>query len=325
MNPAPTIDDVRAAAMRIAPYAVRTPLLSSPALDAALGGHVLLKCENLQRTGSFKFRGAYNAVAALSPEDRSQGVVAVSSGNHAQGVAAAAGLFNIAATIIMPADAPAVKRQRTEALGAKVITYDRAREDREVVAARHIAEHGGVLIHPYNDVNVIAGQGTIGLEIVADFAATRVMPDAVIVPCGGGGLSSGIGLAIRYAFPPTDVVLVEPAGFDDYGRSLREQHIVSNDNTSGSVCDALLAPSPGAIGFAINRANRARAVAVDDGEALAAVAYAFRELKLVLEPGGAVALAAVMSGHVEVRGRTVVVVLSGGNVDADILQRALAQ
>jgi threonine dehydratase len=324
MTPAPTIDDVRRAAERIAGEAVRTPLLSSPALDAAVGGRVFLKCENLQRTGSFKFRGAHNAIAALTPEERSKGVVAVSSGNHAQGVAAVAGIFNIAATIVMPSDAPAVKRQRTEALGASVVTYDRAREDREAVAARYIAKNGGALIHPYNDANVIAGQGTIGLEIVAELAATKVVPDAIIVPCGGGGLSSGIGLAMCHAFPAIDVVLVEPTGFDDYGRSLREERIVANIATSGSLCDALLTPSPGAIGFAINRANRARGIAVDDSEALAAVAYAFSELKLVLEPGGAVALAAILGRCVDVAGRTVVLVLSGGNVDAGVLRRALA-
>jgi threonine dehydratase len=318
----PTIDDVRGAAERIRAKAVRTPLISNPALDALAGGHVLLKCENLQHTGSFKFRGAYNAVAFLSPDERARGVVAVSSGNHAQGVAAAAKLFNIAATIIMPADAPAVKLERTEALGAKVITYDRLHEDREAVGSRYAAEQGVAMIHPYNDAVVIAGQGTIGLEIAEDCIAAGATPAAIIIPCGGGGLSSGVNLAMRDAFPGIDVVVVEPAGFDDYARSLVAGHPVANASTSGSVCDALLAVSPGAIGFAINSKN-ARAVAVDDNEALAAVAFAFRELKLVLEPGGAVALAAVLSQRVDVAGRTVVLVLSGGNVDAGILQRAL--
>ena len=319
----PTIGDVRAAAGRIAGEAVRTPLISSPALDALVGGRVLLKCENLQRTGSFKFRGAYSAIASLSPEERAGGVVAVSSGNHAQGVAAAAKLFNIAATIVMPADAPVVKLQRTEALGARIILYDRKKQDREAVAAGHIGQHGSTLIHPYNDTAVIAGQGTIGLEIVADCASAGVTPDTVIVPCGGGGLSSGVNLAMRDAFPKLEVVLVEPAGFDDYARSLVAGRPVANASTSGSVCDALLAASPGAIGFAINSKN-ARAIAVDDNEALAAMAFAFRELKLVLEPGGAVALASVLSRRIDVAGRTVVLILSGGNVDAGILQRALA-
>jgi threonine dehydratase len=320
---APTIDDVRRAAERIRAEAVRTPLISSPALDALAGARILLKCENLQRTGSFKFRGAYNAIASLNPEQRARGVVAISSGNHAQGVAAAAKLFGIAATIVMPADAPAVKLERTEALGAKVVTYDRLREDREAVGSRYAAERGVAMIHPFNDAAVIAGQGTIGLEVAEDCAAMSVKPDAVIVPCGGGGLSSGVNLAMRDAFPGIDVVLVEPAGFDDYARSLVAGRAVANANTSGSICDALLAVSPGAIGFAVNSKN-ARAVAVDDKEALAAVAFAFRELKLVLEPGGAVALAAVLSRSVDVSDRTVVLVLSGGNVDAGTLQRALA-
>lgn len=318
----PTIDDVRGAAERIRAMAVRTPLISSPALDALAGGHVLLKCENLQRTGSFKFRGAYNAVALLSPEARARGVVAISSGNHAQGVAAAAKLFDIPATIVMPADAPAVKLERTRALGAKVITYDRLREDREAVGSRYAAEQGVAMIHPYNDAAVIAGQGTIGLEVADDCTALGATPDAIIIPCGGGGLSSGVNLTMRDAFPGIDVVLVEPAGFEDYARSLVAGRPVANASTSGSVCDALLAVSPGSMGFAVNSKN-ARAVAVDDNEALAAVAFAFRELKLVLEPGGAVALAAILTQRVDVAGRTVVLVLSGGNVDAGILQRAL--
>jgi threonine dehydratase len=323
MTASPTIDDVRRAAERIRGEAVRTPLISSHALDRLVGGRMFLKCESLQRTGSFKFRGAYNAIASLSPEGRERGVVAISSGNHAQGVAAAAKLFNIAATIVMPADAPAVKLERTRALGAKVITYDRLREDREAVGSRYAAEHDVAMIHPYNDPAVIAGQGTIGLEIVEDCIAAGAAPDAIIIPCGGGGLSSGVNLAMRDAFPGIDVVLVEPAGFDDYARSLASGRPVANAGTSGSVCDALLAVSPGAIGFVINCRN-ARAVAVDDNEALAAVAFAFRELKLVLEPGGAVALAAVLTRRVDVAGRAVVLVLSGGNVDAGILQRALA-
>jgi threonine dehydratase len=319
----PTIDDVHAAAERISGHAVRTPLISSPSLDQATGARVLLKCETLQRTGSFKFRGAYNAIAALSREAREAGVVAVSSGNHAQGVAEAARLFGIRATIVMPTDAPAAKRERTIRSGGRIVDYDRASEDRDAVAARVIAEHGGTLIHPYNDLNVIAGQGTAGLEIAEDCAAAALRPDVVAIPCGGGGLSAGVGLAVRDRFPAAAIVLVEPEGFDDYARSLREDRIVANAAMSGSVCDALLAPSPGSIGFAINRTNAAYAVAVSDAEALAAVAYAFRELKLVVEPGGAVALAALLSGRFETAGRTVVLVLSGGNVDEAVLQRAL--
>jgi threonine dehydratase len=321
----PTIDDVRRAAGRIAGEAVRTPLLASAVLDAAVGARVLLKCENLQRTGSFKFRGAYNAISPLGGEGRAGGVVAVSSGNHAQGVAAAAGLMGTPATIVMPADAPGVKLRRTEALGARIILYDRASEDREAIAARTIADHGGALIHPYNDPNVIAGQGTVGFEIAEDCAAWGVAPDAVVIPCGGGGLSAGVGLALHDAFPAIDLVLVEPAGFDDYALSLQAGHPVTNPATAGSICDALLSPSPGAIGFALNRVNGARAISVTDDEALAAVAFAFRELKLVVEPGGAVGLAALLSGNLRAySGRTVVVVLSGGNIDPAIFEKALA-
>ncbi|MEX0853861.1 MAG: threonine/serine dehydratase [Bauldia sp.] len=320
----PTIADVRMAAERIAGHAVRTPLVSSLLLDQRTGARVLLKCENLQRTGSFKFRGAYNAIAAMSRQARARGVVAVSSGNHAQGVAEAARLLGIHATIVMPADAPLIKRQRTERSGGRIVDYERANEDREAVAARIIGARGGVLVHPFDDANVIAGQGTIGLEIVADCAALGIRPDVAIIPCGGGGLSAGIGLALRDGVPSIEIVLVEPEGFDDYGRSLSEGRIVANRAAAGSVCDALLAPAPGRIGFALNRANGAVATTVSDKAALAAVAFACRELKLVLEPGGAVALAALISGRIDCRGKTVVVVLSGGNIDEALLSRALA-
>lgn len=321
----PTIADVRRAAERIAGHAVRTPLLSNPFLDERVGGRVLLKCETLQRTGAFKFRGAYNALAALGRAARERGVVAMSSGNHAQGVAEAARLFGVRATIIMPTDAPATKMQRTERSGGRIVTYDRASEDRDAVAARFIAEHGGTLIHPFNNTQVIAGQGTIGLEIAEDCAAAGIRPDAVLMPTSGGGLSAGIGLAVRDWSRDTEIVLVEPEGFDDYRRSLAAGHVVANERSAGSVCDALLISQPGELSFAINRAHAASGVAVSDAEALAAVAFAFRELKLVVEPGGAVALAAVLSGHVEARGRALVVVLSGGNIDGPVLAEALAR
>jgi threonine dehydratase len=322
----PTIDDVRAAAARIADHAARTPLLSNAILDEIVGTQVLFKAENLQRTGSFKFRGAYNAIAEMTPAARQGGIVAVSSGNHAQGVAEAARLFGAASTIVMPSDAPAIKRARTERSGGRIVAYDRASQDRDAVAAAHITQHGGMLVHPFNDFHVIAGQGTIGLEVAEQCAARSVIPAQVLVPCGGGGLSAGVGLGLRDAFPDVAVTLVEPDSFDDYRRSLAAGRPVANDAAAGSVCDALLSPSPGAIGFAINQANRATAVSVSDAEALAAVAFAFRELKLVVEPGGAVGLAALLAGKVSVTpGETVVVVLSGGNIDPPVLTRAMAE
>jgi threonine dehydratase len=322
--PLPTIEDVRRAAERIAGKAVRTPLLSSPILNETAGRRVLLKCENLQRTGSFKFRGAYNAIARLSPEARPAGVVAVSTGNHAQGVAEAARLFGVAATIVMPADAPETKRARTIRAGAGVIPYDRGRDDREAIAARLIAERGGTLIHPYENIDVIAGQGTIGLEIAADCAAQNIVPDGVVAPCGGGGLSSGIALAMQDGLSQQSMTIVEPVGFDDLGQSLGAGRIVTGDHRTPSVCDALTAPFPGRRAFAIHQANGTAAVTVTDEEALAAVAFAFRELKLAVEPGGAAGLAALLSRSGEIDGDTIVVVLSGGNIDEAMLARALS-
>jgi threonine dehydratase len=320
----PTIADIRRAAERIAGRAVATPLVSHPFLDEQVGGRIFLKCENLQRTGSFKFRGAYNALASLEPSVRARGVVAISSGNHAQGVAEAARLFGVKATIVMPADAPAIKKARTLRSGARVVDYDRAKEDREAVGVRVLAEEGGTLIHPYDNANVIAGQGTTGLEIVAALAEIGVAPDVVLIPCSGGGLSSGIGVAVRDAHAATELVLVEPEGFDDYARSLAAGEILANAKTSGSVCDGLLSQSPGPIGFALNRVNATGCLTVTDDEALSAVAFAFNELKLVVEPSGAVTLAALLSRRFQAGGRTVVAVISGGNIDEAMLGRALA-
>lgn len=320
----PSIEDIRIAAQRIAAEAVRTPLLTSAVLDQITGGRIYLKCENLQRTGSFKFRGAYNAIASLSADERARGIVASSSGNHAQGIAEAAQLFGTSATIVMPADAPTAKREGTLRRGAAIVDYDRARDDRDAVTAAIVSEKGAELIHAYNDRRVIAGQGTIGLEIADELAARYERADSVIVPCGGGGLSAGVGAAIAATSPGTQVYLAEPEGFDDYGRSLASGVIERNPRTGGSVCDALLAPQPGALGFAVNRETGARGVTASDAEALAAVAFAFRTLKLVVEPGGAVALASLLAGRVDARDKTTVVVLSGGNIDPDILGRALA-
>jgi threonine dehydratase len=324
MTAIPTFNDILAARERIAAQAVRTPLLFSPALSERLGAQVYLKPECLQRTGSFKFRGAYNALSALDRPARERGVVAVSSGNHAQGVAEAARLFGIPATIVMPADAPTPKRQRTERSGAKVVAYDRAAEDRDEVAARVAAERGGAFVHPFNDPFVIAGQGTVGLEIAEDCAAQGIEPEIVIVPCGGGGLTAGIALAVTERFPRAEVYVAEPRGFDDYARSLSAGAPQRNASLAGSICDAILSPEPGALGWEINRVRLAGGVGASDAEALTAVGFAFDELKLVVEPGGAVGLAALLAGRLPVAGRTVVIVLSGGNIGDDTLTAGIS-
>lgn len=319
----PTHADVVAAAERLAGVAVRTPLLAVPILEGATGARVFVKPECLQRTGSFKFRGAFNALSLIPEADRPKGVVACSSGNHAQGVAEAARLFGVAATILMPADAPALKVERTRRSGATVVTYDRAREDREALTGKLAGDLGADLVHPFDDPRVIAGQGTIGLEIAADLAAQGLVPDLVLVPASGGGLAAGIALGLSETAPAARVVMVEPTGFEDQARSLAAGHRVANPKTSGSICDALLSPTPGEITFAVNRALGSSAVAASDDEALAAMRFAAIELKLVLEPGGAVALAALLQGRVDIAGKTVVVVLSGGNADPALTARAL--
>jgi threonine dehydratase len=318
------MEDVRAAAGRIAGHARRTPLLADTPLDEITGGRILLKLETLQHTGSFKFRGAYNRLCQLDAGERRAGVVAFSSGNHAQGVAAAARLLGIPATIVMPSDAPHVKMRNTLALGASVVEYDRERESREAIAARLAAERGAVLVPSFDDPHIIAGQGTVGLEIVEQSAELGRAPDDVVVCCSGGGLVAGTALAVRAALPSARIWSAEPAGFDDYRRSLAAGERVANTPGARSICDALLAPAPGDLTFEINRRLLAGGVAADDDEVRTAIAYAARVLKLVVEPGGAVALASVLAGRLDVRGRTVAVVLSGGNIDDELLRDVLA-
>jgi threonine dehydratase len=323
MTDAPSYADVLRARDRIAGHAVRTPLLSSPVLSERLGAHVYLKPECLQRTGSFKFRGAWNALSDLGDAAR-QGVVACSSGNHAQGVAEAARLAGIPAVIVMPADAPQLKIERTRRSGARVVTYDREREDRDAIARRIAEAEGLAFVHPFNDARVIAGQGTVGLEIAEDCAAMRLAPDMVVVPCSGGGLAAGTALALQERFAETAVFVAEPAAFDDYGRSLATGERQRNAAMGGSICDALLAPEPGAISWEIGRERMAGGVKATDAEVLRAIGFAFDELRLAVEPGGAVALAALLAGGIEAAGRTIILVLSGGNVADDTLAAGVA-
>jgi threonine dehydratase len=320
----PTVADVDEAARRLAGVALHTPLLSSAALDAMTGGRVFLKAETLQRTGSFKFRGAYNKLAALPPEGRAGGVVAFSSGNHAQGVAAAARLLGMPCVIVMPSDAPRAKRERTAAQGAEIVLYDRARDDREAMAADIAARRGATLVPPYDDAMIIAGQGTAGREIVEDLQALGLTPDVVVVTASGGGLTAGIALAVKAHAPAAALYTAEPAGFDDHARSFRSGRREENASLTGTICDALMARTPGRLTFAINRALVGAGVAASDAEVTAAVAFAFSELKLVVEPGGAVALAALLTKRIDVAGKIAVAVLSGGNVDPELFSRLVA-
>src|SRR5262245_7525236 len=315
-NPLPvTPADIDAAAKVIAPYAVRTPLLSSPALNARVGANVFLKPELLQRTGSFKFRGAFNKLSSIPQDKRSGGVVAFSSGNHAQGVAAAAKILNMQATIVMPSDAPLSKRERTKAYGAEVVLYDRDREDREAIARGIAEKRGATLVKPYDDPFVIAGQGTAGREIADDMAALGIAPDIVVAPASGGGLIAGVATAVKARYPQAQLIVAEPEAYDDHGRSLAAGHREPHAPAGRTICDALMALIPGEITFAINSKLLSRGVTASDQEVGAAVAFAFRELKLVVEPGGAVGLAALLAGRLDAAGKNVVIVLSGGNVD----------
>jgi threonine dehydratase len=320
----PTAADVDAAAERLGGVALRTPLIASPVLDAMTGGRVFLKAETLQRTGSFKFRGAFNKLSSLAPDMRRGGVVAYSSGNHAQGVAAAAKLLDMPAVIVMPRDAPRPKRERTAALGAEIVLYDREREDREAIS-RGIAEaRGAVLVPPYDDPLVIAGQGTAGREIAEDVERLGRQLDCVIVNASGGGLTAGIALAVKARAPAARIYTAEPAGFDDHARSFRSGRRERNPALTGTMCDALMAQTPGKLTFEINRALVGEGVTATEEEIAYAVAFAFREIKLVVEPGGAVALAALIAGKLDISGKTAVVVLSGGNVDPELFARLVA-
>ncbi len=317
------IDMIDAAAGRLAGKARKTPLLSSPFLDEIAGRRVLVKSECLQHTGSFKFRGGWAAVSALDPDTRAKGVIAFSSGNHAQGVANAAQQHGVPSVIIMPKDAPQLKIDNTRALGAEVVLYDRETEDRRVIGAKMSEERGLTLIKPFDDPVVIAGQGTIGLEIAEQAKLEGIEEADVLVPCGGGGMTSGIALALEARAPKMTVRPCEPEGFDDAKRSLLSGKIEYNAHTTGSICDAIMTPSVGDITFPILQRLCGAGIVVSDDECLNAMAQAFLRLKIVIEPGGAAALAAALSHASELTSDTVIVVASGGNVDPDMYVRAL--
>jgi threonine dehydratase len=319
----PAFDDVQAAARRLAGVARRTPLLARTPLDELTGGRVLLKLESLQQTGSFKIRGAYNRLVQLDDDARRRGVVAFSSGNHAQGVAAAARMLGIRATIVMPSDAPRAKLEGTRAYGADVVLYDRDRENRELIAERLATETGATLVPAFDDPHVIAGQGTVGLELMQQARELDLIPDLVLIGCSGGGLISGSALAIRALSPTTEVLAVEPEGFDDTRRSLEAGRRIANAPGARSICDALMAPSPGVLNFALMRQLLAGGVVVSDAEVCIAMAWGFRQLRIVIEPGGAVALAAVLAGRVPTHGRTIAIAVTGGNVDTATFVEAL--
>lgn len=316
---------IEAARQRMNGEAIRTPLMSSPFLDEIAGRKVLIKPECLQRTGSFKFRGGWSAVSALEPEVRKRGVIAFSSGNHAQGVALAASLHGVPAVIIMPRDAPKIKIENTKAYGAEVVLYDRANEDRDAIGATLSEERGLTLIRPYDEPLVIAGQGTVGLEIAEQAQEAGIDKAEVLVCCGGGGLTSGVALALEAKAPGLKVRTAEPEHFDDVARSLASGKIERNAALSGSICDAIITPQPGNITFPILKRLCGAGIAVTEEEALRAMVLAFQRLKIVVEPGGAVALAAALFHGDELETDSVIAVASGGNVDSAIMADALSK
>ncbi len=322
-NKLPTLQDVQAAAERLRGVAIKTPLLHSVSLSEELSAQVFLKPENLQRVGAFKFRGAYNRLCRLTVGEKARGVVAFSSGNHAQGVALAAKILDIKATIVMPSDAPEMKRDNTLGYGAEIVEYDRETESREEITQAIADEKGSVMVTSFEDFDIITGQGTAGLEVIEQGQEIGVTFDQFYCPIGGGGLISGCATAIKGLSPDTEIYGIEPEGFDDVKRSLAMGSRQSNSQQAGSVCDALLSIAPGINTFPIMQKYLKSVLTVSDDETLFAVKYAWDKLKLVVEPGGAVALAALLAGRMDVRGKTICLLLSGGNVDAEIFQLAI--
>lgn len=311
----PTFADIEDAARHVGEACIVTPLLESAVINARVGGRLLVKAEGLQRTGSFKMRGAWNRMRRLTPDELSRGVVAYSSGNHGQAVAACARRLGTSAVVVMPADVPRTKAEKTRAFGAEVLFYDRQREDRVAIAKRLMEERGLVMVPPFEDRWVMAGAGTVALETVRQAEAMGVTLDAMIACCSGGGLAAGTALVIRTLLPNAQVLAAEPADFDDTARSLAAGHRVSNTLGLTSICDSVMAPTPGELTFEINRRYLTGAVAVTDAEVIEAMRTAFRDLGIVAEPGGSVALASVLTGRFPLDGRTVAVTLSGSNVD----------
>lgn len=324
-SPAPSYATILEAAKTLNNHAVQTPLIESIALNEKLGARIFLKCEMLQHTGSFKFRGAYNALAKLTANQLKNGVFAYSSGNHAQGVALAAKMLGTQATILMPEDTPAIKISNTKGYGGTVITYDRYRESREEIGAKIAAEKNLTLIKPYDNVDVISGQGTVGLEIVQQLNEKQLVADIVAAPCGGGGLLSGISLAMSSLSPKTALFSAEPENFDDTARSLAAKSRVANSGDHRSICDAIITPMPGEITFPILNTHVTAGLVVSDREVEDAVRAAFQYFKVVIEPGGAVALAAYLSGKIDIKDKISVAVCSGGNVDAALFAKFLSR
>jgi threonine dehydratase len=319
----PTHEDVEAASKRLQGVTQVTPLDYSKTFSTLSGNSIYLKLENLQKTGSFKLRGAFNKIACLSEEERNRGVIAASAGNHAQGVAYAARYHNAPCTIVMPESASLAKVSATQGYGANVVLAGASYDDAYAHALQLQKEHGYTYVHAFDDPFVIAGQGTVGREIAEDMAALGIAPDIVVAPASGGGLIAGVATAIKARYPQAMVMSGEPEGFDDHARSLRAGKREPHDAKGRTICDALMAAIPGEITFAINSRLLTQGITASDAEVGTAVAFAFRELKLVVEPGGAVGLAALLAGRIDARGKNIVIVLSGGNVDADLYARLI--
>ena len=320
-----SLTDIEHALERLSGAALRTPLLRCAELSDRAGASVLIKPENLQHIGAFKFRGAYNRLAQLDQDEQRAGVVAFSSGNHAQGVAYAAKLLGIPATIVMPTDAPRIKLENTRRLGAEVRLYERQGESREQIASALAAERGAVLVPSYDDPDIIAGQGTCGYELVEQAAALGMRPAALFVPCGGGGLLAGVSTAVRALLPETAIYGVEPENFDDHARSWKSGVRESVPGTHSTLCDSLMTPIPGALTWSINRTTVSNFLVVTEDEVRHAVSFAFRYMKLVVEPGGAVALAALLSKKLNLEGQELALILSGGNIDPLVLDNCLSE